>query len=58
MRKKTASKEDVAELTDSQKDVLINTYQKEVKSSLDVANMPYGFTGVMPEPGAVFDIVA
>ena len=58
MRKKTASKEDLAELPDSQKDVLINTYQKEVKSSLDVASMPYGFTGVMPEPGAGFDIVA
>jgi len=60
MRKKTASKDDLVELSDTQKDALINTYQKQVKNSLDVANLPgtYGLAGVMPESGAVFNIMA
>ena len=60
MRKKTASKEDLAELSDSQKDALINTYQKQVKDSFEVANQisAYGLAGFAPEAGAVFDIMA
>ncbi len=58
MQKKTASKEDFAGLSDSQKDALISSYQKQVKASLDTASVPYGLAGFMPETGAVFNIMA
>ena len=60
MRQKPASKEDMLDLTDSQKDALIKTYQKQIKNSIAIANLPgtYGFAGLMPQAGAVFNISA
>lgn len=57
MKKDAVPKEDVFALTDSQKDALIQSYQKEIQRSLSVAQLPgtYGLAGLLPEPGALFN---
>lgn len=60
MRKDAVSKDDVMSLTDEQKDALIKNYQKQIKNTIAIANLPgtYGYAGLMPEAGAVFNISA
>lgn len=45
------------ELTDSQKDALIDSYQKQIQTFLAQASS-LGLAGVTPEPGALFSIFA
>ena len=60
MRKSSVTKDDVTDLTDSQRDSLIRTYQNQIKQSIAVSSLPgtYGLAGLMPEPGAVLNITA
>lgn len=58
--KKSVDKKDVTELSDNQKDALIQNYQKEIETSISLSSLPgtYGLAGLMPEPGSVFSISA
>ena len=58
MKKSTVNKNDVFELSDAQKDALIETYQKQIKTAVANATTPgtYGLAGLLPEPGALFNI--
>ncbi len=60
MKKSTVSKNDVVGLSDAQKDALIETYQKQIKTAVATSTGPgtYGLAGLMPEPGALFNITA
>ncbi len=60
MKKSPISKEDVTELSDSQRDSLIQSYQNQIKQSVAVSSLPgtYGLAGLLPEAGAVFSIMA
>lgn len=58
--KKTLSKNQIAELTDNQKDVLIKQYQKQIQATIaqSAKGGTYGFAGLMPEAGAVVNFKA
>lgn len=47
-------------LTDRQMDSMIASYQKQIKSVVAAASLPgtYGIAGLMPEPGAIFNLTA
>ncbi len=57
MKKKDAlNPDEIASLSDEQKDEMIKQFQEEVKTTIATVNAqpaPYGLAGVMPEPGAV-----
>jgi len=58
--KQTLSKNQVAELSDNQKDVLIKQYQKQIQTEIEqsVKSGTFSFAGLMPEPGAVVNFKA
>src|SRR5574344_46021 len=58
--KPAVSKEAVGSLTNKQMDSLIIMYQKQIKNTVAQAAKPrtYGLAGLLPEPGAVFNIKA
>lgn len=57
-----SAKQEFANLSEDQKDVLINLYQQQIKQTVSVteATKPqnYGFAGLLPETGSVFNILA
>lgn len=58
--KPSLSKDDVLELSDAQKDMLIKNYQDQINTAVKMASTAgtYGFAGLLPEPGAIFSISA
>ena len=60
MDKKTISRNDVLALTDHQKDALIKSYQDQIHNAIAQASIPetYGFAGLIPEPGMLFNLSA
>ncbi len=52
--------EKAMELSEVQQDMLIQSYQKQISESISQAQEQglYGFAGLMPQSGAVFNIVA
>jgi hypothetical protein len=48
------------ELSEAQQDMLIQSYQKQISDSIAQAQEQglYGFAGLMPQSGTVFNIVA
>ncbi len=58
MNKEALSKDDVLALTDKQKDAIIENYQQQIHQAIAAASQPetYGLAGLIPEPGAVFNI--
>ncbi|MCR5762459.1 MAG: hypothetical protein K6G00_03660 [Treponema sp.] len=60
MDKKAISRNDVLALTDNQKDALIKSYQDQIHNAIAQASVPetYGFAGLIPEAGMLFNISA
>lgn len=62
MKQKSAasSEEEIAGLSEEQKDALIKEYQQQIKSAMTNTAQPasYGFAGLMPEAGAVVSVNA
>lgn len=60
-KSKSADENELSQLTDEQKDKLIETYQKEIEREVAAAQVQpasYGIAGLMPETGSVISIMA
>lgn len=59
-RNSVISKEQAASLDEDTQEDLIKLYQQKLQDNLAKASQPntYGFAGIMPQPGAVFSIIA